>query len=197
MKLTNSNTFHLQSSCTRPESEPEEDGFEHIQSPTKPENAKCVSDGISTPGQEECHQQNNKKWAHERETEGNVLFDFLHFFTLMDERNAYSSMSLLLGLQAVAKSLADYAVREEEKNDDPMEEESRSSDIVPEIFLREAIDLIGNFDNHFKGSFGTSASISSASKFDLLPMLDLSLKRSHHSDERTGLNHSDASAFSR
>ncbi|GFP88750.1 two-component response regulator-like aprr5 [Phtheirospermum japonicum] len=69
---------------------------------------------------------------------------------------------------------------------------------------REAIDLIGNFDN-FKGTFGSSDSNVSANKFDVLPFLDLSLRRPNQSglvnqvnnDERPRLNHSDASAFSR
>ncbi|KAL0299754.1 UNVERIFIED_CONTAM: Two-component response regulator-like APRR5 [Sesamum radiatum] len=68
----------------------------------------------------------------------------------------------------------------------------------------EAIDLIGAFDNHLKGTFGSAPSNFSANKFDNLPQLDLSLKRYHPSghvtqvnDERHRLNHSGASAFSR
>ncbi|KAL3630751.1 hypothetical protein CASFOL_023735 [Castilleja foliolosa] len=75
---------------------------------------------------------------------------------------------------------------------------------VLESSSREAIDLIGNFDN-FKGTFGSSDSNVSANKFDALPFLDLSLRRPHMSglvnqvndDEQPRLNHSDASAFSR
>lgn len=115
----------------------------------------------------------------------------------MDEKCLHFYLSAFIGLQVVGKSDADNAVTQEEENCEHMQEESGPIDIVPEIFLREAIDLIGTFDNHFKGSFATSAPASSASKFDILPMLDLSLRRSHHTDERTRLNHSDASAFSR
>ncbi|XP_073064226.1 two-component response regulator-like APRR5 isoform X2 [Primulina eburnea] len=68
----------------------------------------------------------------------------------------------------------------------------------------EAIDLIGAFRNYSKGDFGCYASNSSTNKFDILPVLDLSLRRSNPSgsvnqvnDENQRLNHSDASAFSR
>ncbi|XP_057507156.1 two-component response regulator-like APRR5 [Actinidia eriantha] len=69
---------------------------------------------------------------------------------------------------------------------------------------REAIDLIGAFDNYSKCDFRSSFSSSSMHKFDSSPPLDLSLRRSHLSgsvnqvsDGRHTLNHSDASAFSR
>ncbi|XP_075494125.1 two-component response regulator-like APRR5 isoform X2 [Primulina tabacum] len=68
----------------------------------------------------------------------------------------------------------------------------------------EAIDLIGAFGHYSKGDFGCYASNSSTNKFDILPVLDLSLRRSNPSgsvnqvnDESQRLNHSDASAFSR
>ena len=69
---------------------------------------------------------------------------------------------------------------------------------------REAIDLIGAFDNYLKCDFGSSFSNSGMHKFDSSPPLDLSLRRFHSSgsvnqvsDGRHTLNHSDASAFSR
>ena len=69
---------------------------------------------------------------------------------------------------------------------------------------REAIDLIGAFDNYLKCTDGSIGSNAGTNKFDLLPQLDLSLRRSLPSvsvnqiaDERHRLNHSDASAFSR
>ncbi|KAH6756264.1 hypothetical protein C2S53_003684 [Perilla frutescens var. hirtella] len=168
-----------QSSCTKPESETEEDeeGIEHVHGPSQPESAKRLSDVLNIPGQEECHQQNKKIRAHESETGA---------------------------FQAVAKLDADHAVTQEDKNSHENQEEGRVNNRLPENSLREAIDLIGAFENHLKGTFGTSALISSASKFDILPMLDLSLRRSHPSgsvnqvnDERPRLNHSDASPFSR
>lgn len=69
---------------------------------------------------------------------------------------------------------------------------------------REAIDLIGAFDNYLKCTDRSSGSNAGTNKVDLLPQLDLSLRRSLPSgsvnqiaDERQRLNHSDASAFSR
>lgn len=69
---------------------------------------------------------------------------------------------------------------------------------------KEAIDLIGAFDNHVKSTFGTSLSNVNTSMFDILPLLDLSLRRSQPSgsvnlanDEMPKMNHSDASPFSR
>lgn len=69
---------------------------------------------------------------------------------------------------------------------------------------REAIDLIGAFDNYSKCDFRSSFSNSCMHKFDSSPPLDLSLRRFHSSgsvnqvsDGRHTLNHSDASAFSR
>ncbi|XP_051121782.1 two-component response regulator-like APRR5 isoform X2 [Andrographis paniculata] len=70
---------------------------------------------------------------------------------------------------------------------------------------RKVIDLIGNFESQLKGgTIESPASNASTNKFDILPQLDLSLRRSHPSssvnqvnDETRRLNHSDASAFSR
>ncbi|KZV31006.1 hypothetical protein F511_18110 [Dorcoceras hygrometricum] len=74
---------------------------------------------------------------------------------------------------------------------------------VLENFFREAIDLIGAFDNYGKGIFGRSASNVSANKCDSLSHLDLSLTRANPSvpvnqvNEEHRLNHSDSSAFYR
>ncbi|KAL3650598.1 hypothetical protein CASFOL_007001 [Castilleja foliolosa] len=75
---------------------------------------------------------------------------------------------------------------------------------VPENSSREAIDLIGPFDNYLKGTFGVPITNAGTNKFDILPPLDLSLRKSNPSysvdqvnDETRRLNHSDASAFSR
>lgn len=69
---------------------------------------------------------------------------------------------------------------------------------------REAIDLIGAFDNSQKCTYGNSFSNNGTKKSDSMPQLDLSLRRSHPSspenqvaDERHTLNHSNGSAFSR
>ncbi|KAK4480540.1 hypothetical protein RD792_013617 [Penstemon davidsonii] len=72
---------------------------------------------------------------------------------------------------------------------------------VLESSSREAIDLIGSFDKNLKSSFGSFANVST-NRFDILPVLDLSLRGSSYptssvNDERDMLNLSNASAFSR
>ncbi|CAA0824719.1 pseudo-response regulator 5 [Striga hermonthica] len=84
------------------------------------------------------------------------------------------------------------------------ENESREMHAVLDKPCSEAIDLIGAFDNHLKGNFGSLNPNVSANKFDILPLLDLSLRRPLHNgsanranNDLSKLNHSDASAFSR
>ncbi|KAL3838018.1 hypothetical protein ACJIZ3_022609 [Penstemon smallii] len=72
---------------------------------------------------------------------------------------------------------------------------------VLERSSREAIDLIGSFDKNLKSSFGSFANVST-DRFDILPVLDLSLRGSSYptssvNDEGEMLNHSNVSAFSR
>ncbi|KAJ8554231.1 hypothetical protein K7X08_024909 [Anisodus acutangulus] len=69
---------------------------------------------------------------------------------------------------------------------------------------KQAIDLIGSFDNYLKCNLKSSGSNTRINKTDSSPLLDLSLTRSHPSDsvnqftnEKRRLNHSDASAFTR
>ena len=70
--------------------------------------------------------------------------------------------------------------------------------------FREAIDLIGAFDNSQRCSYGNSCSNNGTRKSNSIPQLDLTLRRSHPSspqmqvaDERHTLNRSNGSAFSR
>ncbi|KAL2556300.1 pseudo-response regulator 5 [Forsythia ovata] len=81
---------------------------------------------------------------------------------------------------------------------------TRESDPVVINSSREAIDLIGTFDNYLKGTCKSFDLSTGANKNDLSLLLDLSLRRSDPScsvnqvtDERPKLIHSDASAFSR
>ncbi|XVF80316.1 hypothetical protein PTKIN_Ptkin15bG0061100 [Pterospermum kingtungense] len=67
-----------------------------------------------------------------------------------------------------------------------------------------AIDLIGSFDKWPKGTFAISSLSDGTNKLEFSPQLELSLRRSSLSgaknqgtSERTTLNHSNASAFSR
>ena len=68
---------------------------------------------------------------------------------------------------------------------------------------RNAIDLIGAFDNH-PNCYNKNSSSNVTSKFDSDPQLDLSLRRSrsnsyenHVTEKRQTLGHSNASAFTR
>ncbi|KAG5617368.1 hypothetical protein H5410_017192 [Solanum commersonii] len=69
---------------------------------------------------------------------------------------------------------------------------------------KQAIDLIGAFDNYLKCNSKSSGSDTRINKGDSSPLLDLSLTRSYPSgsvnqftNEKRRLNHSDASAFTR
>ncbi|KAL0340923.1 UNVERIFIED_CONTAM: Two-component response regulator-like APRR5 [Sesamum radiatum] len=171
-----------QSSCTKPELETEGANVEHVHSLSQPKATKCLSNEMNIYTQEECHQESRKTRAHDIE-EGE--------------------------LEAMAGRDANIATTRpgQGKNSDAGYEkvnvigQNSENNHVPS---REAIDLIGAFDNYLKGTFGSPASNASTNKFDILPLLDLSLRRSHPNgsvnqvnDETRRLNHSDASAFSR
>lgn len=80
----------------------------------------------------------------------------------------------------------------------------QTSDENPGPPTKQAIDLIGAFDNYLKCNSKSSVSNTRTNKGDSSPLLDLSLTRSHPSgsvnqftNEKRRLNHSDASAFTR
>ncbi|KAL8551132.1 hypothetical protein ACS0TY_000276 [Phlomoides rotata] len=109
-------------------------------------------------------------------------------------------------VQAVANADADRAITQDRNSDGiKVIGENVENNHSLENSSKEAIDLIGTFDNHIKSTFGTSESNVNTSMFDILPLLDLSLRRSPPSgsmnlvndDERPRMNHSDASPFSR
>ncbi|KAL0304490.1 UNVERIFIED_CONTAM: Two-component response regulator-like APRR5 [Sesamum radiatum] len=173
----------IQSSCSKPELEIEGEDSEQVDCFSQPKSTKCLSDDFNIPTQERCHQESRKLRADDNETEES---------------------------QAVPKVNANYAITREEKNSDDGPEEVNATVQVSEKnnvldnSSKEAIDLIGAFDSHLKGTFGSAPSNFSTNKFDNLPQLDLSLKRYQPSghvtqvnDERHRLNHSGASAFSR
>lgn len=133
---------------------------------------------------------------------------FLVYFHLHRWQNTYSYVSVILKLelQAMANVDAGRAITQEDKKSDGIEtiggnvENNHSL----ENSSKKAIDLIGAFDNHLKSTFGTSLSNVNTSMLDILPLLDLSLRRSQPigsvnllNDERPRMNHSDASPFSR
>lgn len=82
--------------------------------------------------------------------------------------------------------------------------EACDNDQAPANSSREAIDLIGTFDNYPKRSYRSLGLNDGTNKADYSPLLDLSLRRSHPSgsvnqamDEGHRLKQSNASAFSR
>ncbi|KAM7467629.1 hypothetical protein LguiB_015191 [Lonicera macranthoides] len=82
--------------------------------------------------------------------------------------------------------------------------EACDNDQAPANSSREAIDLIGTFDNYPKCSYRSLGLNDGTNKVDYSPLLDLSLRRSHPSgsvnqamDEGHRLKQSNASAFSR
>ncbi|KAK6118508.1 hypothetical protein DH2020_047775 [Rehmannia glutinosa] len=191
------------SSCTKPELEAEGADIEHVRSLSQPDAAKCPSDDLYIYTHEEFHQESRKTRAHDNETEGNFLSLRLlcHSFML--------SAFMLIMSSVILKSEF-----QDKKSDDELEqvnnvicqnyENNNDNNNVAENSSREAIDLIGAFDNYLKGTFESPVSNASANKFDVSPPLDLSLRRSHPScsvnqvnDLNARLNHSDASAFSR
>ncbi|KAL0452367.1 UNVERIFIED_CONTAM: Two-component response regulator-like APRR5 [Sesamum latifolium] len=171
-----------QSSCTKPELETEGADVEHVHTLSQPKAAKCLSNEMNIYTQEECHQESRKTQAHDIKA---------------GESEAMASRDANIATTRPGQG----------KNSDAGWEkvdvigQNSENNHVPS---REAIDLIGAFDNYLKGTFGSPASNASTNKFDILPLLDLSLRRSHPSgsvnqvnDETRRLNHSDASAFSR
>ncbi|XP_011084572.1 two-component response regulator-like APRR5 [Sesamum indicum] len=174
-----------QSSCTKPELETEGADVEHVHSLLLPKAAKCLSNEMNIYTQEECHQESRKTQAHDIKA---------------GESEAMASRDANIATTLPGQG----------KNSDAGWEklnvigQNPENNHVPQNSSREAIDLIGAFDNCLKGTFGSPASNASTNKFDILPLLDLSLRRSHPSgsvnqvnDETRRLNHSDASAFSR
>ncbi|XP_022844535.1 two-component response regulator-like APRR5 isoform X2 [Olea europaea var. sylvestris] len=171
-----------QSSSTKPELETEGADIEHLQGLTQPKRIKCLSNDINVPAEEEYYQENKN-------------------LQTIDTRARGSQAAASMDANAVTQG-------EDEIYEDHLEHvhvinEASENNRVP-VNSCSTIDLIGAFDNYLKGTFRGSASNGSTSKIDLLPLLDLSLRRyhpngsvNHANDDRPILNHSDASAFSR
>ncbi|KAL1550644.1 two-component response regulator-like APRR5 isoform X1 [Salvia divinorum] len=166
-----------QSSCTKPELETDGPDVEHVHSLLQPKTNKCLSDNVNTYTLKERQEESRRTRAHDNEAGG---------------------------LQTAASIDFNYGnTRGQEKNPS-LEQVNVTGQSSENNHVREAIDLIGAFRNCCKGTLATPASNTSTNKFDILPMLDLSLRRSHPSgsvnqvnDETHRINHSDASAFSR
>ncbi|CAI9774212.1 unnamed protein product [Fraxinus pennsylvanica] len=173
-----------QSSCTKPEADIEGADTGHIQ-------------GFS-----------QNKWKTSRSNDINIS---------IQERNQVGNRFVLpdhdgQGTQAAASIGNDTIHKEDKTSGDCWGRlnvigQTPESDHVLLNSSRDAIDLIGAFDNYLKGTCKSFNFSTGGNKNDLLPLsplLDLSLRRSDPScsvnqvtDERPKLIHSDASAFSR
>ncbi|KAL3846066.1 hypothetical protein ACJIZ3_003469 [Penstemon smallii] len=167
-----------QSSCIKPDLESEGADSENVHCLSQPTSAKCLTYDINFITQEECRQECTKTRENNNEA---------------GESHAITRGGQVMNTQDDSEQV-NVTGQISEKNR------------LLENSSREAIDLIGAFDNNFlKGTIRSSPSNFSTNKFDIFPHLDLSLKRSDHpsssenqvNDERRRLNHSDASAFSR
>ncbi|KAM3319689.1 two-component response regulator-like APRR5 [Capsicum chacoense] len=165
-----------QSSCTKPELENEEENAEDFPESTQP--------------------NRNASLPNAAELEKELLYKASNRLR-MSENDA----------RAPIKD-ANAMVRGEDINSDDNWGHSRTigqtSDENPGPPTKQAIDLIGAFDNYLKCNFKSSGSDTRINKGDSSPLLDLSLTRSHpcgsvnqFTNEKRRLNHSDASAFTR
>ncbi|XP_047963515.1 two-component response regulator-like APRR5 isoform X2 [Salvia hispanica] len=166
-----------QSSCTKPELETEGPDVEHVHSLLQPKTNKCLSDNVNTYVLKERQEESRRTRAHDNEAGG---------------------------LQIVASMDVNYGNTQGQDKNPSLEQVNVTGQGSENNHVREAIDLIGAFSNCCKGTLASPASNTSTNKFDILPLLDLSLRRSHPSgsvnqvnDETRRINHSDASAFSR
>ncbi|GAA0164390.1 winged helix/forkhead transcription factor [Lithospermum erythrorhizon] len=167
-----------QSSCTKPEMDAEE--AECTQELPQPKGIKCVSGD-----------KNVKR----------------HEVTCVS-KNLQTQEGHLIGPQVATRYDCETSKTEDENVNDQWKQRNFVSQ-PPDSHAcaspsREAIDLIGAFNNYLKCSYGSPTPNIGTTNIDSSPLLDLSLRRSNPSgsvnqglDERPRLNHSDASAFSR
>ncbi|XP_052187474.1 two-component response regulator-like APRR9 [Diospyros lotus] len=167
-----------QSSCTKPDLEADKGCTENVQDLSQPE--ASVSDK-KMQKHEECVVSSR-----------NLL--------MYDCEDSELMVATCKDTETMAQ-LVDVATESERQHANII---SEACDKKPENPAREAIDLIGAFDNYPKCIYIACDSHNGTKKVGSSSLLDLSLRRSHPSssinqvsDERPTLNHSDASAFSR
>ncbi|XP_059634453.1 two-component response regulator-like PRR95 isoform X2 [Cornus florida] len=118
---------------------------------------------------------------------------------------AYNSTSIRLGDHVDAKTMTTYASMEPESRRENADVTGAFHCDIDELVepTSEAIDLIGKFESRPTDTYGHFGAKGETTKFAFAPQLELSLRRFHPScsknegtDERSTLNHSNASAFS-
>ncbi|XP_060203997.1 two-component response regulator-like APRR5 [Lycium barbarum] len=165
-----------QSSCTKPELENEEENAEGLPKSTHPIRTASLPNDTDF---------------------GKELFDEANNRLQMSENDA----------RAPTKDMNTMNRGEDINSDDNwghVRAIDQTCDENPGPPTKQAIDLIGAFDNNLKWNFKSSGSTTRINKADPSPLLDLSLTRSHPSgsvnqftNKRRRLNHSDGSAFTR
>ncbi|XP_057951285.1 two-component response regulator-like APRR9 [Malania oleifera] len=171
-----------QSSCTKPDMEAESAYMENMQDPSQTKWRSLASD--------------TELQRHDTDVE-------LDQKLLMQENKAGGS-AMALHKDANTVSWSKEAEQESQKEDPNNTSEACDNNDVLLNSSKEAIDLIGAFDNYSKCSYRNPGSNTVTSNFDSPPQLDLSLRRCHPlgsenqiANEKHTLNHSNASAFSR
>ncbi|CBI23090.3 unnamed protein product, partial [Vitis vinifera] len=172
-----------QSSCSKPDLEAESAYMETMQDFSNPTWSRSLVSDTKMQKNEECAKLGPKFLMHNKEA-GGTLEAACRDVNTMTQPEAVEPENDGQGANAPSEACGNNAIL------------GSSS--------REAIDLIGVFDNSKKCTYGNSSSNNGTKKSDSIPQLDLSLRRSHPSspenqvaDERHTLNHSNGSAFSR
>ncbi|GAA0172377.1 winged helix/forkhead transcription factor [Lithospermum erythrorhizon] len=165
-----------QSSCTKPEIDAEEADVECTREHLQPKENKSVSSDTNM-SQHECATASKDSHMHDEQPVG------LQVATTRDDCDTTGNVD-------------DHCQQINFVSETPDSHAGASP--------REAIDLIGAFNNYLKCSYQSPAPNMGVNKTDSSPLLDLSLRRSNPSgsvnqdtDERPKLNRSDASAFTR
>ncbi|XP_009605296.1 two-component response regulator-like APRR5 [Nicotiana tomentosiformis] len=165
-----------QSSCTKPELENEGENTEDLLESTQPNRNVSLPNGADL-GKELCLESSNRLRMSENDA-GAPLKD-ANTMTRGEDINCDDNWGHVRTID-------------------------QTSDENPVPLTKQAIDLIGAFDNYLKCNFKSSCSNVRTNKADSSTQLDLSLTRPHPSgsvnqftNEKHRLNHSDASAFTR
>lgn len=171
-----------QSSSTKPDTEAESAYVENVQDLSQPKRRKFSATDMTTQMDEDCVELAQILPVHESEAGSAAATSKTANITIQNEK-----------LEPEQPMENVNIAREACYNNDTLVNSSR-----------EAIDLIGAFDNNRKCSYRNSSATNRMNKLENSPHLDLSLRRSQPSssenevtDERDALNHSNSSAFSR
>lgn len=196
---------HVQSSSSKPDLEAESAYMD-------PTCSRLLVSATKMQKNEEHAKLGPRFLMHDKEAGGKTIVSvciFLSFF-LVDLRGIlYLQMDETGMLVAASRDLnamtqPEAVEPEKDGQDANAHSEACGDNAVLGSSSREAIDLIGAFNNSQRCTYGNSCSNIGTQKCNSTPQLDLTLRRSHPSspenhvaDERHTLNHSNGSAFSR